>query len=411
MKFIVVPLAFFGVMSASAYPVVSDVVLAQPRRTIKVTYTLSNAPGVVTVDFQTNVSAGVWASIGAENFTTVRGDVNRLVATGSRTITWKPRAEWPGMKISAGNFRAVVTVRDVTQPPDWMTADLATGAVRYYAISNAVPGGISDDRYKTTHLLLRKIPAAMDTFIMGSAVYENRAFGGSPVNYPEEIPHPVTLTSDYYMSIYETTQAQYTNVTHSSNPTTATNLVAGCKAPVSNVSYSGLRGSVWPGDNGEVSGSSFFGILRDCTGARFDLPTEAQWEYACRAGTTQAFNDGSIITNTQYNVSLERLAWTEINSDGYVHEVGLKLPNAWYLHDMHGNVGEFCLDWYGEYPAEATDPKGPDTGSGRVTRGGGYMHYEQNLRSARRTSTSGSAANLGFRICAPAVAYAGKGDE
>jgi len=116
----------------------------------------------------------------------------------------------------------------------------------------------------------------------------------------------------------------------------------------------------------------------------YRLPTEAEWEYACRAGTTTAFNNG----NNDYtnSSSISNVAWWRTNSGDNTHQVGLKTANAWGLYDMHGNVMEWCWDRYGSYPSEAqNNPTGAVTGSYRVLRGGcWYSYYGGNLRSAYR---------------------------
>ena len=113
----------------------------------------------------------------------------------------------------------------------------------------------------------------------------------------------------------------------------------------------------------------------NATGYR--LPTEAEWEYACRAGTTTAYNTGNTIS--------DNTGWYDANSKSRTHEVGLKPPNAWGLYDMHGNVWEWCWDWYGSYASGAqTDPTGAASGSYRVIRGGCWYNFGQDLRSAFR---------------------------
>jgi formylglycine-generating enzyme required for sulfatase activity len=102
------------------------------------------------------------------------------------------------------------------------------------------------------------------------------------------------------------------------------------------------------------------------------LPTEAEWEYACRAGTTSAYNDGSACTEPERkDPALDRLGWFNENSGGKTHQVRQKEANRWGLYDMHGNVREWCEDWYGDYSADdQVDPTGPASGSARVFRGG-----------------------------------------
>jgi formylglycine-generating enzyme required for sulfatase activity len=135
----------------------------------------------------------------------------------------------------------------------------------------------------------------------------------------------------------------------------------------------------------------------------YRLPTEAEWEYAARAGSTTAFYNGGI-TNTgssPVDPNLDKIGWYLGNSDSEPHPVAQKQANSWGLYDMSGNVYEWCADWYGTYPTGAvTDPTGSTTGSNRVIRGGGWYNYAQNCRSAYRGSNSPGGRNLGigFRL-------------
>ena len=130
-------------------------------------------------------------------------------------------------------------------------------------------------------------------------------------------------------------------------------------------------------------------------GGRFALPTEAQWEYACRAGAVGT-----------YAGNLDEMAWYGDNSGRDSHPVGLKKPNAWGLHDMHGNVWEWCADWYGAYPDGAlTNPQGAVSGTERVLRGGSWSGETGCCRVAARYSygPGGSGNDIGFRIARSSV--------
>jgi formylglycine-generating enzyme required for sulfatase activity len=133
---------------------------------------------------------------------------------------------------------------------------------------------------------------------------------------------------------------------------------------------------------------------RDLTKNGYRLPTEAEWEYACRAGTTTGYFVGDDST------SVGSYGWYNLNSDSTTHPVATKLPNAWGLYDMAGNVWQWCNDWYKDYADSAvTDPTGPSTGSDCVMRGGSWRYCILNLRSASRNyfSPGGWGLVLGFR--------------
>ena len=130
-------------------------------------------------------------------------------------------------------------------------------------------------------------------------------------------------------------------------------------------------------------------------GTPYRLPTEAEWEYAARAGTTTAYCFGDDVSQ------LRAYAWYRDNSDGRTHPVGQLQPNAWGLYDMHGNVWEWVQDWYGAYAAEtAVDPQGPAAGSDRVVRGGSWGSYAAYCRSAYRyrADPANRGGYLGVRL-------------
>ncbi len=196
----------------------------------------------------------------------------------------------------------------------------------------------------------------------------------------DEIPrHQVTLTQPFYMGKYEVTQAQWQAVM-GSNPSK----FKGDNLPVERVSW----------DDAQL----FIAALHKKEGKNYRLPSEAEWEYAARAGSTAKYSLGNDAGE------LGKDAWSSNNSNYQTHPVGQLQPNAWGLYDMHGNVWEWCSDWYGKYSAAVvTDPSGPSSGSYRVFRGGSWRGNPGGLRSALRGGNSPDVAysNLGFRLAFP----------
>ena len=233
--------------------------------------------------------------------------------------------------------------------------DLSAGAnAASYSVSylNDVPTGGWTDEYKTTKLVLRLIE-------------------------PGSIPtRDAAITKPFYIGVFEVTQKQYELVT-GSNPSS----YKGDMRPVERISWNTIRGDSstynWPNVTG-VDPNSFMGRIQARTGLNFDLPTEAQWEYACRAGTSSSYNNGGNRENDLKQ--LGRYYYNRSDGKGGCSDahttVGSYLPNAWGLYDMHGNVWEWCLDWYGG-SLSGNDPIGSSSGSERVTRGGGW-HYDAN---------------------------------
>ena len=243
--------------------------------------------------------------------------------------------------------------------------------VTYY---DAPPSeGFNTIEYKTTKLVLKRVDAG--TFTMGDSSEWNNQ------------PHTVTLTKQFYMGLFEVTQKQW-ELVMGENPS----CFSGGVHPVECVSYDDIRGSSegarWPKSNSVDSGS-FLGKLRARTGIDFDLPTEAQWEYTCRAGTDTSYSYGDR-ANGDY-------MWYGDNSSGSTHEVGTKEPNPWGFYDMHGNVWEWCLDWHtSSYLSSGENPVGSGYGSYRVWRGGGWWHEEPICTSSCRGDYSFSSYECYF---------------
>ena len=198
----------------------------------------------------------------------------------------------------------------------------------------------------------------------------------------EEKPaHEVTISKPFYLGKHEVTQEQWQAVMDS-NPSH----FKGPKNPVEKVNWDDCR--------------AFLSKLNEKFGQKgmeFGLPSEAQWEYACRAGSTTRYSFGDDAGGLGNN------AWFRGNSRGATHPVGQKKPNAWGLHDMHGNVWEWCADWYGDYSEQsaASDPTGPSSGVLRVLRGGSWSYSDRDSFRCASRGISRPAAHchyFGFRV-------------
>jgi len=220
---------------------------------------------------------------------------------------------------------------------------------------------------------LKLIPAG--TFLMGSPESEKD-------RQKDETQHEVTISKPFYMGVTPVTQAQYQAVM-GNNPSG----FKGDTLPVEQVSW----------DNAVA----FCQRLGAKDGKHYRLPSEAQWEYACRAGTTTAYYTGND------EIALNAAGWYRGNSDQQTHPVAQKKPNAWGLYDMHGNVWQWCADWFADnyVAADKTDPTGPANGSLRVLRGGSWHNHSSNCRAANHDKypPDSRGHNVGFRVVATAA--------
>ena len=321
------------------------------------------------------------------------------VKAGTHRMTWDLAADNRGLHSSA----FTVTIHAYAGAAPYMVLDLSAGAeATHYPVTyhSACPD-LTDDAYRTTKMVFKLVIPG--TFMMGSPSTE----AGRTDN---EDLHQVTLTQPFYMAIYECTRQQWAQVT-GELPSYATSLNNKPMVPADYISWTAVRGSVaavtWP-ETEQVDNDSFMGKLRMRTGLTFDLPTEAQWEYACRAGTSTPWctgDDGSKING-----------WGTIETRAY-KQVGSYAPNAWGFYDMHGNVQEWCLDVYkGHLGTEPiSDPVGTrgSVNAYSSVRGGTSYWYDggnprsvYQTRSARRRSYDRSYGHetYGFRaICRPGV--------
>jgi formylglycine-generating enzyme required for sulfatase activity len=210
----------------------------------------------------------------------------------------------------------------------------------------------------------------------------------------------VTISRGFYMGKYEVTQAEYLAVM-GNNPSYFNGIGSGAgpsadygidlRRPVESVSWN--------------DATNYCGVLtqREQAAGRipansvYRLPTEAEWEYACRAWTSTRFSYGDDPGYT----NLTNYAWYDANSGGRTHPVGQKLPNPWGLYDMHGNVWEWCQDWFGLYPGGiALDPQGPTEPWNRVIRNGSWRNPATYIRSANRDNAGPESTinDVGFRV-------------
>ena len=203
------------------------------------------------------------------------------------------------------------------------------------------------------------------TFMMGSPLAERGRFDDEPL-------HPVTLTKGFWLGKYEVTQGQWQSVM-GHNPSKFKDP----DRPVESVSWEDC--------------SLFISRLNTELGGVARFPSEAEWEYACRAGSSNPVSGNGLLSD---------MAWYDANSGNETHPVGKNHANAWGFYDMHGNVLEWCYDWFGNFEAKATDPRGPASGSFRVLRGGCWFFYARDCRSAYRLKRDPVLRNaiFGFRL-------------
>ena len=432
-----------AMLMASDTPEVSNVTMTQASfgRQVTITYQLNNAPNgaVVTLDVETNATGNVWASIGGEAVCNAQGAVWRKVTSadadgsGTYTITWRPDLSWEGHKVELANggARAVVTAWALDNTPNYMVVDISAGAQpntqTYYPSADYLPGGLfGNTAYRTSFLVMRKIMAKDVKWTMGSTALETLR------NATREVTHQVQLTNNFYIGVFPVTQAQYALV-HGDFPSFYVNVEDRAMRPVESVSYNLLRGSShndascnWPLN---PHASSFFGILNARTGISFDLPSEAQWEFAARAGNGDTkWGDGSAILNKYSDANMDRLGRYQYNGGkigaSYNIEpdadcgatngtaiVGSYVPNDWGLYDVFGNVYEWCLDWYEDNissldgkvninPATPTLTLSGATGSNRVMRGGASTQGADKARPAYRFTVGPKTYTkiTGFRV-------------
>ena len=418
MKTLVSMLFLGAAVAAQATPAISvDDVTQGATRAVTVSYTLSGEPAVVTLDAVTTNGAAMAAS----DLLVVSGGANRLMPTGNHTLVWQPSADSGFGPFDAGAVTVTLKAWPTNAPPDYLVIDLIQPerGARYYTSAEAIPGGVTDVRYKTDYLVLRRIPAAGVTWRMGSPSAEL----GSEAYRANEQTHLVELTEDYYCAVYPTTYRQtywLNGKSYSDIPQFAPQfnvLNWGWDWPQTDIQYCSYRSwfhepactylsgleeagkskyaddtvyKSWPKDGHDIDAArtpkctacmsgTYTPVLttfRANYGFLFDFLTDAQWEFACRGGATNgghAICDGSDLADTAADANLSKYGWYADETYGALvtktdtimcclpQSVGGKLPNGYGLYDMHGLVWEQTLDTFsalGNSDTVSVDPVG-----------------------------------------------------
>ncbi|MBR3085954.1 MAG: formylglycine-generating enzyme family protein [Kiritimatiellae bacterium] len=412
--------------AAQAEPAVEVLSVAQRwpfSRLVDVTYTLSGAASAIDIDVSLTSNGKTVAVPDAA----LTGKARSVSNGGPYRLTFDPtRTEFSGEEMLSD---CVVTLSPTVEKLFMLVNlddSLGDTAERVSYTNQVIGTGTQwDDLYKTNYIVLRRIPAG--TFTMGRASSPGSGFG-------HETPqHDVTLTRDFYMAVYETTIAQFAKI-NGSFPISSTDNYFTDKDPLRPahcVRYATLRGEAWDATNDlatarDCGSGNFLAQLRAKTGGAFpfDLPTEAQWEYACRAGTAGDYYTGENMTAfADIDAKLATLARYRYNggypdngatvpstsasaTEGGPARVGSLAPNNWGLYDMLGNVAEWCLDWYGGSLGSepAVDPMGaamPESNPKRIVKGGSWSGTAKLCRTSYRTSliTLEKGNGMGFRLC------------
>ena len=385
-----------------------DIAVDSDNGNVTVTYDLSE-DAIVTAEFEVDgqriTGAAGWR---------ISGDVHKRVTAGKgKTFKWRPDVV---TSVAAANTTVKVKAWTPANPPPVFVQDLCIHDInmgqRYYDSIEQLPNGVQDRVYKTTKMVFMRIPAKGVTWYMGD---ETGASGATR--------HKVTFTYDYYMAVYPLTQRQYLSIGRCQYNYNESNLKG--KGDNTGSSYTCNDGDDWeicPVDYMykskliniygsiesapyKVDGCSLVNAFRiiqtgsddpNGTVSLAHIPTEAEWEYACRAENGDRLNvEGA---------ELDEIAWHSGNSGGRMQPVGLKKPNAWGLYDMIGNVWEVCRDtWNATLPStDQTDPAYYAWGWDLVSRGGAFTEEASNVyAAARRQNAKKTAEGVRLMIMIP----------
>ena len=277
---------------------------------------------------------------------------------------------YQGIELNKGRYRLEVSAKGWETKELWITLGAGENKKMVVRLKRVAADALQSRITNTLGMEFVLIPAGR--FTMGSPSSEKG-------RDRDERRHWVALTRGFYMQTTEVTQGQWRAVM-GNNPSGFKSCGDDC--PVEHVSWTDVQEFISELNRREGSG-------------KYRLPTEAEWEYAARAGSGRAYSYGGD------KERLAKYAWFIDNSKGRPHPVGRKKANAWGLYDMHGNVWEWCQDWYGRYPSgSVTNPRGPKSGSGQVNRGGSWSSSANGCRSANRFKGHPGRryGSLGFRL-------------
>ncbi len=410
----------------AAVPVIdqaSVTVEQRGNRTVVISYDLNAAtegdaePAIVTVDILTNAVGEAAESVGGEHLWTLSGDVNKIVQQGKRKILWSPHKEGMGeWTLPAVQVTVRVTAWSTNAPPAYWLIDLVSDASmkdrlcdRYYDDVAQIPGTITNKKYKTEWLPLRRVASAGVTWRQGASADD---IASVQVN---ETLRWVSFSYDYYMAVFELTRGQYARLSRSFQyrlsfeSTGATDDDFASARPLTGTPKTFQPNGIDASSSFNPAGSRIRDLsgnmvhVKNALGVNVDVPTVAEYEYACRAGTGNLWVSG--------DGDFGDYAWYgEDKGDAQqFHEVGLKLPNAWGFYDIQGNVQEFAIDWYyHDGSAVVTRPSDPvwDTlgpakiGNVRSMFGGWYSSAKNDCR-ASYTSRMAPAQAMGGHTTNP----------
>lgn len=425
-----------AVFAALAEPKIDAVSYAQAADgEVTISYTLSGEAAIVTFEV---LSGGVPLAGEALRDVAFASDCWKSVEPGERTIWWRPHATLA----DASSVTVRVCAWSADNPPPVMVVDLqsatvAADRVRYYPSLGCLPGGLLENAaYRTSKLVFKKVMGVGVAWKMGAP----STMSGVA---QKEWAFDAQLSRNYYLGVFEFTQGQYRLFSSAFPDGFSVNRVM---RPLESVAFNEVRCNAL-GQRSYAGGGAFddepyagslLDLIRKRTGVDVDLPTDAEWEFACKAGSDGSrWDNGAVIRNTviddvnmngrhKFNGGYIDGTTTPTKAaadvDHATAEVGSYAPNSWGFYDMHGNVFEYCLDWYEEDPsayggAVNIDPNDQSktlsgaTGTTRVRRGGAWHVGTWDSRPTTRLGCdpSGRSEMWGFRLLVPAGTAASEG--